>query len=264
MVFKNNIKRLPSVIIRAGRLYSTKKDTRINEIIQLISKTKTFEIALTHKSYASVDSSAKTYDTLEFLGDSILEFYISLFLYNSYPELTEGKLTEKRTQLVEGKNLSSISLKIGLHKYLRVGINKKDIDFNSKSLSKGESKIPSDIFESFIAALYIEKGEKLLNEFLTLTVLDKPEFKKLLNLNNHVAEIKEDSKIQTLGKENSIMEMSGKEDNKLVIESTINSNDDIKGKFSIYMDKSLNNQKEIVELLVKMYVLMEYNLKKAP
>jgi len=285
MIFKNNIKRLPSVITCAGRLYSTKNNTslrdaplagaRINEIIQLISNTKTFNTALTHKSYISVDSSAKSYDTLEYLGDSILQFYTTLFLFNSYPELAEGKLNDKRTQLVEGKNLSSISLKIGLHKYLRMGADKKDIDFNNKSLAKKDSKILADIYESFIAALYIEKGENLLNEFITLTVLDKPEFNKLFKLNTRVAKIivptsatkvmdtdsalglnhpTGDSIIETLGK------VPGS-DNEIVIKSIINSSDDNKDKFSIYMDKSLNNQKEIVELLIKMYVLIEYNFK---
>jgi len=270
MVFKYNalwaLKRLPSVIICAGRLYSTSlsdapltdaKNTRIKEIIQLISNTKTFEIALTHKSYHSIESSAKSYETLEFLGDSILQLYISIFLYKSYPEYSEGKLTEKRTQLVEGKYLASICLRIGLHKYLRVGEDKKDIDFNNKSLKKKDTKIPADIFESFIAALYIEKGGELLNEFLTLTVLDKPEFKKFLKLNNLKFHIKEDSAF-------SIIVPSGIEDNKTIpegVKSIINSNDEIKEIFSLYMDESLNNQKEIIQLLIKMYVLMEYNFK---
>lgn len=265
IMYKNNalwaLKRLPLVIVCGKRLYSTslsdapitgaKNDTRINEIIQLISKTKTFEVALTHKSYHSINPTAKTYETLEFLGDSILEFYITLFLFNSYPELSEGKLTDKRTQLVEGTYLSSISLKIGLHKYLKVGQSKKGVDFTNKSLNKKDSKILADIFESFIAALYIEKGKSLVNEFLMLTILNKPEFIKLLaglprKLNNEVPEV-EVPKLE--------VEVS-------TPATTISTESLESDKFSKYMDKSLNNQKEIVELLVKMYVLMEYNSKK--
>ena len=51
--------------------------------------------ALTHTSYAyenKVDSNEK----LEFLGDSILEFLSSKYIYNNYPMLKEGEMTKVR------------------------------------------------------------------------------------------------------------------------------------------------------------------------
>jgi dsRNA-specific ribonuclease len=287
MVFKNNIKRLPSVIICAGRLYSTsfpdtplagaKNDTRINEIIQLIINTKNFNTALTHKSYASVDSSAKSYDTIEFLGDAILEYYVSLFLYFSYLDYSEGRLTNERGLLVSTNNLASISLEIGLYKHLRMGKSKQNVDFTSKSLSKGDKKILADIFESFIAALIIEKGNKLLLEFLSLTIFNKDEFKsKLINFNNAIVpkiysfnkdlSVVEDTVANTIisSKEHkdNILSKEDKEDNISYnsISGIIDNN--IRDKSLVYMDKSLKNQEQIIELLIKMYVLIECNSKK--
>lgn len=252
MVLNKNIK----------RLYSTKIESRINEIIQSIKDTNNFNTALTHKSYHNIDSSVKSYETLEFLGDSILELYVSIFLYKSYPEYSEGKLTSQRTLLVEGKNLSSISLNIGLYKYLKLGKNKKNLDFNSKSLKKKDSKILGDIFESFIAALFIEKGDELLREFLSLTIFNRSEFKdKSLIFNSDLPINKEEINkvIKVINKENI------KEDNKKDIKSgnlyrNIEITDNrIKVKLSEYLDKSLNNQEKIIELLTKNNLLMESN-----
>src|ERR1700722_966385 len=93
---------------------------RINQIIQDISKTESFENAMTHKSYLKLDTSSKSYETLEYLGDSILQLYVTIFLYNCYPYYSEGKLNEERTLLTQGSYLSSISLRIGLYKYLKL------------------------------------------------------------------------------------------------------------------------------------------------
>ena len=55
--------------------------------------------ALTHKSFAyenKVDSNEK----LEFLGDSILEFISSKYIYGKYPKLKEGEMTKVRAEVV--------------------------------------------------------------------------------------------------------------------------------------------------------------------
>jgi len=246
------------------RLYSTKSDTRINEIIQLISNTKTFNTALTHKSYTSIDPTAKSYDTIEFLGDALLENYVSLFLYFSYPDYSEGRLTNERCILVSTTYLGSISLEIGLYKYLRLGKEKQNIDFTSKSLSKGDKKILADIFESFIAALLMEKGNKLLLEFLSLTIFKKGEFKALLNNFNNVIV----PKLFSLDEDMSVVKdtvaniIISKEEDNISYPTSENNYNEVGDKIIVYIDKLMKNQDEIIQLLVKMYVLMEYNYKK--
>lgn len=93
---------------------------RITEIIESISNTQTFNTALTHKSSLKSNSTIKSYETLKFLGDSILQFYISIFLFKYFPHYSEGRLAEERIMLTQNKYLGhpKLTLKIGLYKYL--------------------------------------------------------------------------------------------------------------------------------------------------
>ena len=77
--------------------------------------------ALTHTSYAyekHVDSNEK----LEFLGDSILEFLSSRYLFTHYMNLKEGEMTKVRATVVCEKSLYKIATK---HHFRRVPIIRK-------------------------------------------------------------------------------------------------------------------------------------------
>jgi|ERR1700744_1463556 len=269
------------------KLYSTKNtiNPRINEIIGDISNTKNFNIALTHKSCRAKDISLKSYETLEFLGDSLLESYVSLFLYFSFPDYSEGKLTQTRTKIVQGSNLSSLCFKIGLYKYLNSEAHKKE-NITKASSAQAHRKLLADIFESFIAALFIEKGGKALYDFLFLTVLDKPEFKsKFDNFNSNIIPLlySANNKMldtpDTLVKQNiEVISSSGQillgsekvvpitnlldQTSDINLLSGVIIDDEIKTKLSLFMDKSIKNHEDILEILVKIYVLMEYNSNK--
>lgn len=187
-------KKLHKGINFQARFLSSKKgveqiNPRIYNIIEDISTTKNFIIALTHKSLLKKDKTLQSYERLEYLGDSLLNLYVSIFLYYSFPEYSEGKLTEIRSTLVRGTYLSSLNLKIGLYKFLK-SEKYKNIDLSNLSSSKKQNKVLNDIFESFIAALFIERGGKALFEFLSLTVFNKPEFKSKLDyFNNNIVPI---------------------------------------------------------------------------
>ena len=58
--------------------------------------------ALTHTSYA-YEHGVESNEKLEFLGDSILEFLSSKYIYNNYPKLKEGEMTKVRATVVKGK-----------------------------------------------------------------------------------------------------------------------------------------------------------------
>lgn len=261
--------------LRNARLYSTKItiNPRINEIIEDICNTKNFNNALTHKSCRAKDSSLKSYETLEFLGDSLLELYVSFFLYFSFPEYSEGKLTETRSSLVQGANLSSLSFKIGLYKYLNSEAHKKE----NITSAKKHKKVLTDIFESFIAALFIERGGKILYEFLFLTVLDKPEFKnKLDNFNSNIIPLLCPANNKMLDTPDALVKQNIEvicekvvpitnlldQTSDINLSSGVITDDEIKAKLSLFMDKSIKNHEDILEILVKIYVLMEYNSNK--
>lgn len=145
---------------------------KILEIINSIKDTNNFIVAFTHKSARLLDplnESRESYERLEFFGDCLLEFYTTCFLFKCFPESSEGDLTQLRSLMVERKNLAKISKSIGLNEYL-------NITFKPEK----PVKVLADIFESFVGALYLEKGENTLHEFLSLTLFNRPETTKQL------------------------------------------------------------------------------------
>jgi ribonuclease-3 len=92
-----------------------------------------------------------SYERLEFLGDSILRQVISDYLFVRYKEMQEGSLTKLRSQIENGSSLAEMTRKIGLQKYVLLSRNHEVI----KARDKNE-KIQCDIFEAFVAALYLD------------------------------------------------------------------------------------------------------------
>ena len=76
-----------------------------------------YQKAFTHKSalkeYAQLNES---FETLEFIGDSVLGFVITKFLFDQYESKQEGFLTKARTKLVRGETLANIAKILGLEK----------------------------------------------------------------------------------------------------------------------------------------------------
>ena len=107
--------------------------------------------ALTHTSYAyekKVDSNEK----LEFLGDSILEFLSSKYLFENYPNLKEGEMTKVRATVVCEKSLHKIAQKHNFSDFLYLG--------KSEQVTGGKNRpaILADSVEAVIAAIYIDGG----------------------------------------------------------------------------------------------------------
>ena len=48
-----------------------------------------FKEAFTHPSYTN-ENKGKNYERLEFLGDSVLQYYVSKFIYDKFPEKPDG------------------------------------------------------------------------------------------------------------------------------------------------------------------------------
>ena len=116
-----------------------------------IKKIDYFKSALTHKS----NSLGYNYERLEILGDSILQFVITDMLYVMYPDYSEGEITVVRQNLVNSNNLHKI--------YLTLNINKIVEKINSRV--KGVN-ISSDVFESLIAAIYLDSDFITIKEII--------------------------------------------------------------------------------------------------
>tara|TARA_B100000579_G_scaffold139330_1_gene113266 strand:+ start:41 stop:706 length:666 start_codon:yes stop_codon:yes gene_type:complete len=111
--------------------------------------------AITHKSY----NSNTNYEILEFLGDRILGLTISNKLIELYPDEKVGILDKRFSNLVNKNTCYQIGVKLKLNDFVLIGNSKK------KAL-KVENKIISDVCESIIGAIYLDKGLKTTNDFI--------------------------------------------------------------------------------------------------
>ena len=111
--------------------------------------------AITHKSY----NTKKNYEILEFLGDRVLGLTISRKLIDLYPNEKVGVLDKRFSNLVNKNICYEIGKKLKLDNFVLTA-NKKE------KLANVESKIISDICESIIGAIYLDKGFKIANEFI--------------------------------------------------------------------------------------------------
>lgn len=120
-----------------------------------ISNVNVYIQAFTHKSALKQypDTLKTSYENLEFMGDSVLGFIVTRYLYDKYSnEHEEGFLTKARTKIVRGTTLSSISERLGLYRW---------IIMDDKGIKKGwnrNPKILEDVLEALIGAIYIDLG----------------------------------------------------------------------------------------------------------
>ena len=115
--------------------------------------------ALTHTSYAN-ENNVESYEKLEFLGDSILEFISSKYLYNTYENLSEGELTKVRAQVVCEDSLKEVAKKHKFYDYILVGKSEKANGGNRKDA------IMADCVEAVIAAIYFDGGLNEAEKFI--------------------------------------------------------------------------------------------------
>jgi ribonuclease-3 len=102
-----------------------------------------------------------SYERLEFLGDSVIRQVISDYLFIRYPNLQEGYLTKIRSQIENSSCLADLTRRIGLNRYVLLSRNNEII----KAREKNE-KVQCDIFEAFIAALYLDSCGIKYNEIV--------------------------------------------------------------------------------------------------
>nr|WP_308432164.1 ribonuclease III [Mycoplasmopsis bovis] len=115
--------------------------------------------------HQSANAKNKNYQTLEFLGDAILQFYVSAILFNVFKDKNQGQLTLIRAKLVCTDSLNSIADRLKLKDFLLLSSN---VVANEVLSSK---KVGADIFESLVAAIFIDQGMPKVKEFLDKTLL---------------------------------------------------------------------------------------------
>lgn len=122
--------------------------------------------ALTHSSFA-YENKVRSNEKLEFLGDSILEFVSSEYIYKKYPKLTEGEMTKVRASVVCGESLSKVARKNNVGEFLYLG--------KSEKVSGGQNRkaVLEDAVEAIIAAIYLDGGIESAKKFIFDSLEDK-------------------------------------------------------------------------------------------
>ena len=115
--------------------------------------------ALTHTSYA-YENKVSSNEKLEFLGDSILEFISSKYIYSKYPKLKEGEMTKVRAEVVCEQSLYKVANKHNFSDFLYTGKSEYACHGNQKPA------ILADSVEAVIAAIYFDGGLAEAEKFL--------------------------------------------------------------------------------------------------
>jgi ribonuclease-3 len=144
--------------------------------------------AFKHRSYLIVSEEDKTFsnERLEFLGDSVLNLVLTEFLFNIYPNLSEGDLSKMKSILVSKKVLGEIALEIGLGDMILM--NKGE----EQTGGRQRLSVLADAYEAILGALYLDQGFNAPKDFIKKHILDRHEqFTKRSMLRNHKSELLE-------------------------------------------------------------------------
>lgn len=117
-----------------------------------------YKRAFRHKSVS--DDENPSYERCEFIGDAVINFIVTKFLFDAYKDKDEGFLTKMRTKIVSGKCLSALASHLRLQDYIQM---------NEKGMSNGwntNERILEDVFESLVGCIYLDIGMIPAREFL--------------------------------------------------------------------------------------------------
>lgn len=123
--------------------------------------------ALTHASIA--DSRLKSNERMEFLGDAVLDLIICEALYLKFPQFLEGELTKIKSAVVSRRTCAEVANETGLADLLIIG----------KGISSRElmpSSLAAAVYESIVAAIYLDGGFDVVKEYVLRTMSPKIDF----------------------------------------------------------------------------------------
>jgi ribonuclease-3 len=124
------------------------------------------QAALTHASGA--EHRLASNERLEFLGDAILGAVVCELLYRQFPQYLEGELTRVKSVVVSRQTCAKISEALGMQEFLILGKG-------MATHPSVPSSVLADVFESLVAAIYLDGGTQAAREFLERYILPEIE-----------------------------------------------------------------------------------------
>ena len=117
--------------------------------------------ALTHRSYLNEHpDELQDNERLEFLGDAVLDFVTGAYLYNRFPEMSEGKLTRLRAALVRTEQLAGFAAELGVGEVMRLGRGEAEAG------GRARQRLLCATFEAILGALYLDRGLEAVRAFV--------------------------------------------------------------------------------------------------
>lgn len=124
--------------------------------------------SVTHRSWAheqvapgsEEDARRLHNEALEFVGDSVLGLVVADYLFESYPEVTEGELSQMKHQLVSAQTLAAVAARLALGQFLRIGHGEE------KSGGRRKRALLADLFEALLGAIFLDGGLSAATEFV--------------------------------------------------------------------------------------------------
>lgn len=113
---------------------------------------KNWDVRVDNIKYYTKAVTVREYESLEYLGDSLLDFVISDYLIQNFPQKQPGWLTKKRMSLVNEQALVKIGKKTGVHKVVNIP--------ETATKEQITNRVIADIVEALLGAIYLDKGIK--------------------------------------------------------------------------------------------------------
>ena len=124
-----------------------------------LTNSKLLNTALTHTSYAN-EHDCTSYERLEFLGDAVLEYVTSDYMYKT-KQYNEGEMSKKRSLYVCENALYEYSKDIDLKSYIKLG----------NGIKEANKTVIADVFEAVVAVIYLELGMDKVKEFFNKLIV---------------------------------------------------------------------------------------------
>lgn len=159
--------------------------------LSLRARVFTHKSMVTNKLYLKDSELLESHnERLEFLGDSVMNTLVTMFLYRNFPHYDEGQLSRLRVALVKNEKLKEFSHEYKMDQFIKSLVNQ---DENSNYIN-GKMKMNADIFEAYVGAL-VECGtdlgtiEKWLEDLCEPTVKAVTSMKRTQFENNNVNDV---------------------------------------------------------------------------
>jgi ribonuclease-3 len=165
---------------QTNRAQSSGRDERVVQAMEALGiafrRPDLLRQALTHLSYVYERSRStqaaveEANERLEFLGDAVLEFLVSEFLYRRFPTASEGELTAYRAALVRTPTLARWARRFRLDEFLYLG--RSEVPRPGRPVRE---RILAGAFEAVLGALYLDRGIRVVRRFLHRLLLEEAE-----------------------------------------------------------------------------------------